>query len=318
MRSSGSRDRRLSRWVLVSLMPFTAGAADAADAAAVPTIAVQTLSEWRDGGEVAFSLPTDVAVSENGGLYVVDSGNNRVVAIDSEGTVLTVFGSRGRGDAELEGPVGIGIDGKGRVHVADRGNRRIQVFAEDGAYLYPVPLVVDGIRIQPVDVAVNKDGTELYVTSADRHQVIVFDWKGNVLRRWGGRGDEPGQFFHPATIEIAADIVYVVDVLNARVQCFYPDGRIIRVFGRRGAGPGTLFRPKGITVDTSGRVFVSDSYFGVIQAFETTGEFLYALGEAGQPEIFRAPVGMAAIEGDIAVVEMLGAAVKRLQLESPQ
>ncbi len=318
MRSSGSRDRRLSRWVLVSLMPFTAGAADAADAAAVPTIAVQTLSEWRDGGEVAFSLPTDVAVSENGGLYVVDSGNNRVVAIDSEGTVLTVFGSRGRGDAELEGPVGIGIDGKGRVHVADRGNRRIQVFAEDGAYLYPVPLVVDGIRIQPVDVAVNKDGTELYVTSADRHEVIVFDWKGNVLRRWGGRGDEPGQFFHPATIEIAADIVYVVDVLNARVQCFYPDGRIIRVFGRRGAGPGTLFRPKGITVDTSGRVFVSDSYFGVIQAFETTGEFLYALGEAGRPEIFRAPVGMAAIEGDIAVVEMLGAAVKRLQLESPQ
>lgn len=318
MRSSGSRDRRLSRWVLVSLMPFTAGAADAADAAAVPTIAVQTLSEWRDGGEVAFSMPTDVAVSENGGLYVVDSGNNRVVAIDSEGTVLAVFGSRGRGDAELEGPVGIGIDGKGRVHVADRGNRRIQVFAKDGAYLYPVPLVVDGIRIQPVDVAVNKDGTELYVTSADRHQVIVFDWKGNVLRRWGGRGDEPGQFFHPATIEIAADIVYVVDVLNARVQCFYPDGRIIRVFGTRGAGPGTLFRPKGITVDTSGRVFVSDSYFGVIQAFETTGEFLYALGEAGRPEIFRAPVGMAAIEGDIAVVEMLGAAVKRLQLESPQ
>ena len=169
-----------------------------------------------------------------------------------------------------------------------------------------------------MDVAVNKDGTELYVTSADRHEVIVFDWKGNLLRRWGGRGDEPGQFFHPATIEIAADMVYVVDVLNARVQCFYPDGRIVRVFGKRGAGPGTLFRPKGITVDSSGRVFVSDSYFGVIQAFETSGAFLYALGEAGRPGVFQAPVGMAAIEGDIAVVEMLGGSVKRLRLESPQ
>jgi DNA-binding beta-propeller fold protein YncE len=279
---------------------------------------MQTLGEWHDGDSLAFLLPTDVVAGANGRLYVVDSGNNRVVAIDSDGTTMFAFGSRGRGDAELDGPVGIGIDGTGRIHVADRGNRRVQVFAEDGTYLYPVPLVVDGIRITPVDVAVNKDGTELYVTSADRHEVIVFDWKGNVLRRWGGRGDEPGQFFHPATIEIAADIVYVVDVLNARVQCFYPDGRIIRVFGTRGAGPGTLFRPKGITVDTSGRVFVSDSYFGVIQAFETSGAFLYALGEEGRPEVFQAPVGMAAVGGDIAVVEMLGGSVKRLQLESPQ
>lgn len=192
------------------------------------------------------------------------------------------------------------------------------MFAEDGSYLYPVPLVASGLRVAPVDVAVNKEGTELFVTIADTHEVIVFDWKGNVLRRWGGRGEEPGQFFHPATIAIAADTVYVVDVLNARVQCFYPDGRIIRTFGKRGAGPGTLFRPKGITVDTSGRVFVSDSYFGVIQAFETNGEFLYAIGDAGKPALFRTPVGMTAINGDLAVVEMLGGSLKRLQLGSVQ
>lgn len=317
MKCSDSRSRTLSRLVLAGFLVM-AGAAVAADTAAVPTIAIKTISEWRDDGEQSFSLPTDVAAGKNGHLYVVDGGNNRVVIIDSSGNAVSSFGSLGRGDAELDGPVGIGIDGKGRVHVADRGNRRIQVFAEDGSYLYPVPLFIGDTRIEPVDVAVNKEGTELFVTSADRHEVIVFDWKGNLLRRWGGRGEEPGQFFHPATIELVADVLYVVDVLNARVQCFYPDGRIIRVFGRRGAGPGTLFRPKGITIDTSGRVFVSDSYFGVIQAFETNGQFLYALGAAGTPDIFRAPVGMAAIEGDIAIVEMLGGSLKRLQLGSPQ
>lgn len=294
-----------------------AGLAIAADAAAVPTIAAQAVAEWLDGEEQPFSLPTDVVAGSGGRLYVVDGGNNRVVSIDATGAVVSAFGRQGRGDAELDGPVGIGIDGKGRVHVADRGNQRIQVFAEDGTYLYPVPLFVDGTRIEPVDVAVNTEGTELYVTAADRHEVIVFDWKGNLLRRWGGRGEEPGQFFHPATIELSAEMVYVVDVLNARVQCFYPDGRIVRVIGKRGAGPGTLFRPKGIAIDTSGRVFVSDSYFGVIQAFEKSGEFLYALGEAGSPAVFRAPVGMAAVEGDLAVVEMLGGSLKRLQLESP-
>jgi len=318
MRSSASRGRGLLPWLLGLLLLANAGAVCAAETAAIPTLAVQTLQEWRDGVGIPFALPTDVATGVNGYLYVVDGGNDRVVAIDSTGAVVASFGSTGRGDAELDGPVGVGIDGKGRVHVADRGNRRIQVFEKDGSYAYPVPLVVGDTRVEPVDVAVNEEGTELFVTSADRHEVIVFDWKGNLLRRWGGRGEEPGQFFHPATIEIAAGRVYVVDVLNARVQCFYPDGRIVTVFGKRGAGPGTLFRPKGITVDSSGRVFVSDSYFGVIQAFETSGAFLYAIGEAGKPHVFEAPVGMTAIEGDIAVVEMLGGSLKRLQLVSPQ
>ena len=318
MRSSGSCRRGLPAWLPGWLMLAVAGAVGAADTAAVPTLSVQTLQEWRDGEGVPFALPTDVVSGQNGHLYLVDGGNDRVVAIDSTGAVVRSFGSTGRGDGELDGPVGVGIDGKGRVHVADRGNRRIQVFEKDGTYAYPVPLVVGDTRIEPVDVAVNKDGTELFVTSADTHEVIVVDWKGNLLRRWGGRGEEPGQFFHPATIEIAVERVYVVDVLNARVQCFYPDGRIVRVFGKRGAGPGTLFRPKGITVDSSGRVFVSDSYFGVIQAFETSGEFLYAIGEAGRPDRFETPVGMTAVKGDIAVVEMLGGSLKRLQLGSPQ
>lgn len=318
MKNSESRRRGVLPWLFGPLLMAGTGAAAVADTAAVPTLGAQTLQDWHDSGGVPFSLPTDVATGVNGQLYVVDSGNDRIVAIDGTGTVVAAFGSTGRGDAELDGPVGVTVDGTGRVHVADRGNRRIQVFEKDGTYAYPVPLVVDDTRIEPVDVAVNKEGTELFVTSADRHEVIVFDWKGNVLRRWGGRGDEPGQFFHPATIEIAAERVYVVDVLNARVQCFYPDGRIVRVFGERGAGPGTLFRPKGIAVDSSGRVFVSDSYFGVIQAFETSGEFLYAIGEAGKPQVFEVPVGMAAVEGDIAVVEMLGGSLKRLQLGSAQ
>jgi DNA-binding beta-propeller fold protein YncE len=318
MRSNPFWRRGLPVSLFGALVLVTAGAATADDAGAIRTIGAEVVAEWRESGEQPYSLPTDVAAGAGGKIFVVDGGNNRIVSIDETGAVVTAFGRQGRGDAELDGPVGIGIDGKGRVHVADRGNRRIQVFAEDGAYLYPVPLFVDGTRIEPVDVAVNKEGTELYVTAADRHEVIVFDWKGNLLRRWGGRGEEPGQFFHPATIEISAEMVYVVDVLNARVQCFYPDGRVVRVIGKRGAGPGTFFRPKGIAIDSSGRVFVSDSYFGVVQAFEKSGQFLYALGEAGRPDVFRAPVGMTAVEADLAVVEMLGGSVKRLQLGSPQ
>ena len=65
-------------------------------------------------------------------------------------------------------------------------------------------------------------------------------------------------------------------------------------------------------------MFVSDSYFGVIQAFETSGQFLYAIGAAGKAQVFETPVGMTSVGGDIVVIDMLGGSLKRLQLGSPQ
>ena len=69
MRCSESRTRELLQWPLGLLWLVATGGAHAADTAAIPTLAFEALSEWRDDGQQSFSLPTDVVAGVNGKLY---------------------------------------------------------------------------------------------------------------------------------------------------------------------------------------------------------------------------------------------------------
>jgi len=279
----------------------------------VITRELRSVAVWGALTEAPLSLPSDIAAGPGGSYFVVDGGNDRVVKFDGNGSLVHAFGSHGAGDGQLDGPVGIGVGPSGNVFVADRGNHRLQVFSADGDFLRSLPLVADGVDVVPVDVAVSS-GDELFVTAANLHSVLVYSLQGVLLRQWGSRGKAPGQFFHPATVALAGDTLYVVDVLNARVQAFDTSGAAVATFGRLGAGPGTFFRPKGVAVDDAGRVYVSDSYFGVIQVFSGAGEFLHALGHDDTARQFDHPVGMSAGGERLHIVQMRSGSVQVLDL----
>ena len=86
----------------------------------------------------AFWGPRDVAVDTAGRVYVVDTGNKRVVIFAADGNYISQFGSAGLGPGQFDEPVGIAFDQRA-VYVADTWNQRIQVFqAEDQLYT-PAP-----------------------------------------------------------------------------------------------------------------------------------------------------------------------------------
>ena len=99
---------------------------------------------------------------------------------------------------------------------------------------------------------------------------------------------------------------------------FGTDGTPIAQFGTVGAKPGTFIRPKGIAVDNSGRIFVSDSYLGVVQAFTSAGEFIGVLGTGGEPVRFEAPTGLAFAAGRLYVSDMLAGKVLSYDVEAGQ
>ena len=53
--------------------------------------------------------------------------------------------------------------------------------------------------------------------------------------------------------------IYVCDSEGCQILIFNNEGNIIAKYGRLGEGNGELKRPNGITVDSQGRVIVSDS-----------------------------------------------------------
>jgi sugar lactone lactonase YvrE len=262
------------------------------------------------------SMPTDVAVNGNGLVYVVDSGRHRVKIFDAAGNPDGALGSEGDGEGQLSGPVGIDIDSKGTVYVADKNNKRLQVFKSDGSFQRSLPVEDAGSAAVPVDVAVAAKGRTLYVTTNDTHKVVALTSRGKYENAWGGEGEEPGQFLYPATVAVdGADNVFVVDVINARVQVFDKEGAPTAQHGKYGAKPGTFIRPKGVAVDAGGRMYVSDSYLGVVQVLGPDGAFIGALGVDGEPVRFEAPTGLAIAGSRLYVTDMLAGTVLAFDVE---
>lgn len=258
-------------------------------------------------GREKLSLPSDVAVSPSGSIYVVDGGNHRIVEFSRGGDWRNSFGGQGSKPGKLQGPLGIGIDGNNRIYVADKGNNRIQIFDSKGRFISQFRTLFRGKAVMPADVAVTANGNRLFVTSNATHAILVYSSNGKLLRHWGGEGVDKGRFRYPATIAIGPKgEVYVVDVLNSRVQVFDQQGNHVVDVGAWGALPGEFVRPKGVAVDNEGNVYVSDSYLEVIQVFDKFRRFSHVLGNKGKPMYLTAPTGIAVnARGQLFVTEML-------------
>lgn len=104
------------------------------------------------------------------------------------------------------------------------------------------------------------------------------------LRDRAGQGRAPGQFSGPRGVAIGRDgAVYVVDMLNTRVQQFSRDGAFVRQFGGLGRGDGQFQRersigPTGIATDSDGFVYVADTWNHRIQKFTPEGAFVAKWG----------------------------------------
>ena len=77
--------------------------------------------------------PEDLFLNEQGYLFVVDSGNNRIVKLDSDGKLAGVF--TGPNDKPLNKPQGIFADKDGNMFIADTGNYRILHLSSDGSFV---------------------------------------------------------------------------------------------------------------------------------------------------------------------------------------
>ncbi|MDX2463283.1 MAG: hypothetical protein QNK31_02120 [Porticoccus sp.] len=96
--------------------------------------------EFGKRGEAAgeFNLPTQVAVAQDGSVYVLDAGNFRVQVFSATGKFLRAWGKVGRGFGDFARPRGLAVGGDGNVYVTDATFRNIQVFNPKGQLLLAI------------------------------------------------------------------------------------------------------------------------------------------------------------------------------------
>lgn len=289
---------------------------------AVPAFAIRLINlklvfELR--GE--FNKPTDVSVSKNGLIYVVDGVNDKIKTFNSKGKFLYSFGRKGSGRSEFSSPLGMDIDNEGRLYIADSGNHRVQILDSKGSFIEEIRLPGDSDHpADPTDVVVDDLNKKCYIVDNDNHQILAYDLaKLKLIKTYGSYGAGKDRFRYPFFIALGKEQhLYVVDVINTRVQVLNSQGSFIAEIGGWGVEKGKFFRPKGVAIDKNNRVYVSDSYMGVIQVFEATGEFYAALGDptTGKVKKFRTPMGLFIDqENRLYVVETLANKVSVFHLE---
>ena len=79
-------------------------------------------------GDGNFSLPTGMAVTADGRLWVVDDIRRTLQAFDAGGALVAVVTGSGTSRGGFDHPSGLASDGRGALAVADRGIGRVQVF----------------------------------------------------------------------------------------------------------------------------------------------------------------------------------------------
>ena len=263
------------------------------------------------GGE--FLAPIyGMAIDQQGSIFVVDNGNNRVQKFDNNGNFIILWGSFGASNSNFHNPTGIACDAKGDVYVVDTNNHRIQKFdGKLGGYLMKFGSRgnAEGQFNSPWGIAVDRVRGFVYVVDSANFRVQKFDLNGEFIMQWGSFGNNDGQFYFARGVAVdqSDGSVYVVDMGNHRIQKFDTSTNVLPQLLTKwggGLGPGhasspqaqeagQLRSPWGIAVDSHGDVYVSDTGNHRIQKFDREGNYITQWGGFGNGDgQFNFPYGI--------------------------
>ncbi len=283
------------------------------------------------GGEFLAPL-YGLAIDQQGALFVVDNGNNRIQKFDNAGNFIILWGAFGSANGNFHNPTGIACDAKGDVWVVDTNNHRVQKFdGKLGGYLmkFGARGNGEGQFNAPWGIAIDRVRGYVYVVDSANFRVQKFDMAGEFIMAWGSFGNHEGQFYFPRGVAVdeSDGSVYVVDMGNHRIQKFDTSTNVLPQLitkwgGSADAGhassalaqeAGQLRNPWGITVDVRGDVYVSDTGNHRIEKFDREGNFITQWGGFGNAQgQFNFPYGIGAdARGSIFVVDSANTRVQQ-------
>ena len=234
--------------------------------------------------------PRNMAVTEDGRIFVADSGNARIQVFDADGAPITSWGSFGTEPGQFNEPWDLAVDDQ-FVYVADTWNHRIQKFTHDGELVgvfgasgspADAPETEGlGLFFGPRDVMLYGND-QLLVTDTGNHRIQVLDRNGNFITQVGSQGGSLGQMFEPVgLVEGNNGDVFLVDTWNGRIQQFTND---LFAYGEwqvdAWSGNSINNKPYAAT-DRDGRIYVTDPEGYRVLIFSAQGEYLARFGTFG-------------------------------------
>lgn len=252
------------------------------------------------GSAARFNQPSGVAVDGSGNVYVADLNNNTIRRITPAGTVTTLAGlagaagsEDGTGDAaRFHSPASLAVDSRGNVFVADRDNGTIRKITPGGTV------------------------TTLAGRAGENDSV---DGPGDVAR-----------FSAPSGVAVdSSGNVYVADAGNDTIRKVTASGIVSTLAGlatQSGTADGNgsaarFYHPQGIAVDTSGTLYVADTYnstirkvsAGVVTTLAGLAGTYGSVDANGTAALFYYPAGVVTdSSGNIFVADLYNEVIRKI------
>lgn len=220
---------------------------------------LNTVGKPRGEGSVAFDRPGKVVADSTGRFWVVDTGNERLVAVNRAGMVLLSVGKEGFRPGEFRNPSDVTIGPGGDLFVADTGNSRVQRFDSKGKHLdtWREKLSLDErspIR-KPISLAYSDDG---------RGHIWVVNEGSPLLRKLDLDGREVSSLNVAALVEGLTEVtsvrcdssfdrLFLLDAPGRRVVVVSSVGKLLTIFSLPDDA-----QPGGLEFNWSLDIFVTD------------------------------------------------------------
>ena len=201
--------------------------------------------------------PYGLALDSHRRLYIVDSGNHRVFAYDTQSGSLTNWGGPTNGTAagQFYQPMSIAIDGADNVFVGDMHNNRVQRWNSVSSNW---SVWVTGVN--PWDLALDWQ-TNLYIAEYYSNRVLKIT-PSLVRSTFVSNGVADGLVRSPGGITVdASNRIVVADYPSnlGRIQRFGTNGLLIDRMGSAAFSEGSLGKPQGLSFGgSSSALFVAD------------------------------------------------------------
>lgn len=288
----------------------------------------------------SFTAPSDMYAASDGNLYILDSGNGRIVVLNREWKVthqFQGFNKNGTQDS-FNKPEGIFVTDAGHIFVADTENRRIVVLDSKGVFIREIgvpksEVLSDNFEYFPRKVIVDKAGRIYVVARGVFDGIIEFDSEGDFT---GFIGTNPVQFspvdlfwktvstneqrekmirFVPIefnNVDIDTDGFIFTTTADKKtvvpVKRLNPSGiDVLRINGELGPiGDLSIDRSAFIDIDVSsnGVYRTLDSTRGRVFTYNEDGNLLYVVGQLGnQLGTFKTPIAVESFDDHIFVLD---------------
>ncbi len=123
-------------------------------------------------GETSFVTPMDMAIGNDGNLYIADAGAHVVMVSTVDGEEVRMIG-----EGTLQSPTGVFVSDDDKVYIADRDAKKVFVYDLEGTLLNEYgkpdsPIYGSTMDFRPIKVVANSTGTMYVICEGNMNGIV--------------------------------------------------------------------------------------------------------------------------------------------------